>query len=66
MARRTSSARSCALHVAEKLRVPRSTVIAAVLGATGVDLMQPASGEDIVKAIEYLELLRMGGAKLPG
>jgi hypothetical protein len=62
---RASSARSCALHVAEKLRVRRSVVIAAVLEATGVDLKQPPTGDAIVKAIEYLELLRMGGARLP-
>jgi hypothetical protein len=61
---RASSARSCALHVAQKLRVPRSQIIAAVLGVTGVDLEQPSSGEAIVSAIEYLELLRMGGAKV--
>jgi len=61
---RASSARSCALHVARKLRVPRSRVIAAVLDATGIDLKQPGSGEAIVSAIEHLELLRMGGAKL--
>ena len=64
LTRRASSARSCALHVAEKLRVRRSEVIAAVLGATGVDLKQPQSGDAIVSAIEYLELLRMGGAPL--
>ena len=43
----------------------RSEVIAAVLSATGVDLKQPQSGDAIVSAIEYLELLRMGGAPLP-
>jgi hypothetical protein len=62
---RASSARSCALHVAEKLRVRRSEVISAVLEETGVDLKGQPSGDAIIKAIEYLELLRMGGAKLP-
>jgi hypothetical protein len=65
LAHRASSARSCALHVAQKLSVRRSVVIAAVLGATGVDLKKPTSGDAIVSAIEYLELLRMGGIKLP-
>ena len=65
LAHRALHARSCALHVAEKLRVKRSVVIAAVLESTGIDLASPASGEAIVKAIDYLELLRMGGAKLP-
>jgi hypothetical protein len=51
--------------VAQKFSLRRSQVFAAVLEATGVDLKQPASGENIVRAIEHLELLRMGGAKLP-
>jgi hypothetical protein len=62
--RRASSARSCALHVAEKLRVPRSVVIRVVLERTGSDLKQPGSAEAILTAIEFLELLRMGKAQL--
>jgi hypothetical protein len=53
------------LHVAGKLRVRRSEVIAAVLSETGVDLKQPSSGDAIVTAINYLESLRLGGAALP-
>jgi hypothetical protein len=63
--RRASSARSCALHVAEKLGVPRSIIIRIVAERTGTDLMRPESAEAILAAIEYLELLRMGREPIP-
>jgi hypothetical protein len=65
LVRRASSARSCALHVAEKLKVPRSVIIRIVAERTGSDLKQPGSAEAILAAIEYLELLRMGKEQLP-
>ena len=63
--RRASNVRSCALHVAEKLKVPRSVIIRIVAERTGTDLKQPASAEAILAAIDYLELLRMGKEHLP-
>jgi hypothetical protein len=47
------------------LRVPRSVIIRIVLERTGTDLKQPSTAEEIVAAIEYLELLRMGKEPLP-
>jgi hypothetical protein len=63
--RRASSARSCALHVAQKLRVPRSVIIRIVFERTGSDLEQPNAVEAILAAIEYLEVLRMGKEQIP-
>jgi len=58
---RASHARSCALHVAEKLKLTRETVIAEVVERIGIDLRNLESSESILTAIECLDKLRKGG-----
>lgn len=57
---RASHARSCALHVANKLGVRRSVVLAEVVRLAGVDLDHPVDAASMVKAFETLEELRQG------
>ena len=61
---RASHARSCALHVAEKLGVKRSVVIAHVAARTGVDLNNPDNGDALARAFACIDALRVGGEKL--
>ena len=58
---RASAARSCALLVAQKFRIPRSTVLALVQQKCGVDLNQSATGEEIMTALKILERLKREG-----
>ncbi|WP_148661651.1 hypothetical protein [Roseateles chitosanitabidus] len=62
--RRASHARSCALHVAEKLAVKRSAVLAHVKQRTGIDLDMPCSDEALAIAFASIEALRSGAQKL--
>jgi hypothetical protein len=55
---RASHARSCALHVANKVGTSREAVIALVLARTNVNLHEPKSGADLLLALECLESLR--------
>ncbi|HSX58817.1 MAG TPA: hypothetical protein VLF18_01335 [Tahibacter sp.] len=59
LAHRASHARSCALHVANGLRVQREAVIAAVAKRTGADLHAPADGDALARALDCLEALRL-------
>lgn len=61
---RASHARSCALHVANKLRVRREVVISAVVQGAGVDLNGPVQSSSLAKVLAYLEALRHGEVKL--
>lgn len=61
---RASHARSCALHVANKLGVKRQVVINAVATAIFINLDNPTEGAEITKALAYLEALRHGETKL--
>ena len=61
---RASHARSCALHVANKLGVRREVVISAVAQCAGVDLNSPVQSPSLVSALAYLEALRHGEVKL--
>lgn len=58
---RASHARSCALHVANKLGLKREAVIELVAQRTGVRLDQPGSAAALLKAFEELEALRKEG-----
>jgi hypothetical protein len=58
---RASHARSCALHVANKLGLKREAVIELVAQQTGVNLDQPGSVGNLLKAFEALEALRKEG-----
>nr|WP_297530054.1 hypothetical protein [uncultured Roseateles sp.] len=64
LAHRASHARSCALHVANKLGVPRSAVFVEVARRTRVDLDHPASVAEVLRAFALLEELRQGQALL--
>ncbi len=55
---RVSHARSCALHVANKLGLKRDAVIELVAQQTGVNLDQPISVANLLKAFEFLDTLR--------
>jgi hypothetical protein len=61
---RASHARSCALHVANKLAVKRSIVLEYVKQQTGVDLNMPGSDEALAFAFASIEALRSGEQKL--
>jgi hypothetical protein len=64
LARRASHARSCALHVANKLAVKRSAVLEHVRQQTGIDLNMPDSDEALAIALASIEALRSGAQKL--
>jgi hypothetical protein len=57
---RASHARSCALHVANKLGVARETVIEAVARETGISLHAPNTSERLAAAFQFLDALRQG------
>lgn len=57
LAHRASHARSCAIHVANRLGLRRDDVIRQVEASTGVDLAHPASVEDLLLAFDVLERL---------
>jgi hypothetical protein len=63
---RASHARSCALHVANKLGVPRSVVLVEVANRTGVDLGGAVGVSELLKALALLEELRLGQATIDG
>ena len=54
---RASHARSCALHVANKLGLEREVVIELVASQTGVSLHSPGSATHLIAAFEALERL---------
>jgi hypothetical protein len=60
LAHRASHARSCALHVANKLGVGREEVIGYVEERTGANLRAPRDGAELVRAVAFLEALRLG------
>ena len=61
---RASHARSCVLHVANKLAVKRSAVLQHVKQQTGVDLDMPGSDEALAVAVASIEALRSGQQQL--
>ena len=61
---RASHARSCALHVANKLAVKRSAVLEHVKQQTGIDLDAPGSDEALAMAFASIEALRSGAQRL--
>lgn len=65
LSHRASHARSCALHVANKLGIRRDAVLHEVAARTGVDLNQPSDAEQLLKAFALLEALRQGSLELP-
>jgi hypothetical protein len=62
---RASHARSCAIHVANKLGLERDAVIDLVLVKAGVDLHHPNSGAELLLAIDAMEALRIGEVPAP-
>jgi hypothetical protein len=58
---RASHARSCALHVANKLGVPRETVIKLVAEKSGVNLHTPENVARLLTAFQALEIIRHQG-----
>jgi len=61
---RASHARSCALHVANKLGVKREVVIEILTQRTGVNLHAAPSGDALLVAFKFLEALRQGEERL--
>ncbi|WP_143742227.1 hypothetical protein [Roseateles chitinivorans] len=61
---RASHARSCALHVANKLAVRRSDVLNHVKQQTGIDLDMPCSDEALAIAFASIDALRSGTEQL--
>lgn len=63
---RASHARSCALHVANKLGISREAVIDRVLCLSGVSLHLPKDAERLLTAFSLLEKIRneAGGKQL--
>ena len=55
---RASHARSCALHVANKLGLKREAVIELVADKTGVNLNKPDSASQLLVALEAMEEIR--------
>lgn len=60
---RASHARSCALHVANKLGLEREVVIELVASETGVSLHDPESAAHLMIAYEALERIRAQAAQ---
>lgn len=58
---RASHARSCALHVAEKLGVKREMIIEMVAAQTGGNLHSPKDTSEILLGLQALEALRANG-----
>lgn len=56
---RASHARSCTVHVASQLHVPRSEIIQQVKSLSGVDLMNVSNDEDLHRALVCLDQLRL-------
>jgi len=61
---RASHARSCTVHVASQLHVPRGEIIERVKSLTGVDLMTVSTDESLHRALACLDGLRLPQAKL--
>lgn len=61
IAHRASHARSCAVCVCEKYRVPRSKVLEEIQKITGVNLNDVTSHNEIVNAMEAMEGLKLNG-----
>lgn len=60
---RASSARSCAIHVANRLGMKRDELIALVEVETGISLHRPGTPERLMLAFEHMQ--RMGRAVAP-
>jgi len=56
---RASHARSCTVHVASQLHVPRSEIIQRVKSLSGIDLMTVSTDEDLHRALVCLDGLRL-------
>jgi hypothetical protein len=57
---RASHARSCALHVANKLGVDREAIIDLVAQQSGVSLHNPKSSNELLVGFSALEAIRLG------
>lgn len=58
---RMSHLRSCAMLMGQKYRVPRSEIIDRVRELSGVDIMQPATDEEIHRAVEAMVNIKQVG-----
>ena len=63
---RASHARSCALHVANKLGLKRGDVLREVASRAGVDLERPEGADQLLRAFGFLDDLRQGRARIEG
>jgi hypothetical protein len=55
---RASHARSCAIYVANRLRISREEAIQKVEQGTNISLHAPANASELVIAVHYLESLQ--------
>lgn len=60
---RASHARSCAMLIAQKWRVPRDLVLDEVHRQSGVDLTKGVNDDELVNAMKVLEELRFNGLR---
>ncbi len=58
---RQSHARSCAMLMGQKYRVPRSVILDFVRQACGADLMCPVSEADLIVAVGVLDRIKAIG-----
>jgi len=61
LVQRASHVRSCVNHVANRLGSTREQILAQILRTTGVDLNDPKSEDDLMRAFEALEGLHNQG-----
>ena len=58
---RVSHARSCTVCVSQKFRVERAAVIDEVLRRSGVDLNSTEKSDDLISALDVLDIIRFDG-----
>jgi len=55
---RASHARSCALHVANRLGIKRDKLIEIVRERTGSDLHNPSDANELLLALDFMEAMQ--------
>jgi hypothetical protein len=61
LAHRLSHARSCAMLLGQKYKVPRSAILLAVRDSSGVDLTCALTEEELIEAVRHLSKIKTDG-----
>jgi hypothetical protein len=61
MAHRLSHARSCAMLMAQKYKVPRSAILDFVRKTSGINLAGPVTESELIEAVRILALIKQDG-----